>query len=375
MHYYISLTSKCNLSCKYCHGKSIDDFMDYEESKKYDFNIPINSNVKINELKNLSKNESDFKLTFYGGEPLLKIDMIKNIMDNVDAKEYMIQTNGQNLDKLPFKYTNKLSTILVSIDGTREHTDERRGEGVYDKVVSNVKEIINNGYKGEIIARITVDETCDIYENVTYLYNNSDFSFSSIHWQIDAQFFGADYKTRNFKEWLENDYMPNLKKLIHWWYNTIEEQKIVPRIYPFVGITYSLLTGEVSPMRCGAGHSCLGIQTDGKIVSCPITAGYKPLYMGDVRTSSFKEIVDNKIEPDGQCLECSVKNLCGGRCLYANKTQLWGEKGYDEVCESVVFLIESLREILPNIKKLINNGQLKIEDFDYPRYNGCEIIP
>jgi putative peptide-modifying radical SAM enzyme len=349
--------------------------MDYEESKKYDFNLPVKTQINTKELINFSKDDKDFKITFYGGEPLMQIDKIKEVIDTVPAKEFMMQTNAQDLDKLSSKYVNKLSTILVSIDGTQEHTNERRGEGVYEKVISNVKKVIQNGFKGEIIARMTVDETCNIYENVTHLYQNKNHSFSSIHYQIDAQFYESDYKNRNFKSWLDNNYKPNLKKLINWWLDIIKTKKQIPRIYPLVGITYALLTNEKAPMRCGAGHSCLGIQTNGKIVACPITAGYKPLYMGDIRKSTLNDIINNKIEPTNQCSTCSIKDICGGRCLYANKTQLWGNKGYDEVCDSIFYLVNSIKDILPQIQELIDKKELKIEDFNYPRYNGCEIIP
>ncbi|MFW6233465.1 MAG: TIGR04084 family radical SAM/SPASM domain-containing protein [Nanoarchaeota archaeon] len=375
MHYYLCLTSVCNLNCRYCQGKSVEDFMSYDESLNYEFDIPNVSKIKIDDLINFSKDDDNFVLTFYGGEPLLEINKIKEIINRVPAKDFMMQTNAQDLNKLSINYLNKISTILVSIDGTKKHTNFQRGNKVYENIISNVKKVSKDGYKGEIIARMTVDEKSNIYKNVTHLYDNLDYSFSSIHWQIDAQFFQEDYKARNFKYWLDNDYKPNLKKLIFWWLEIIKNTKKVPRIYPFVGIVYSLLTQEKSLMRCGAGHSCLGIQTNGKIVACPISAGYKPLYMGDVYNSTLLDVKKNKMFVNKQCLKCSILDICGGRCLYANKTQLWGEKGYNEVCESIFYLVDNLKSIISEIDKMIQKKEIEIEDFNYPRYNGCEIIP
>lgn len=375
MHYYLALTSKCNLLCKYCYGKTVEDFLTDEEYEKYDTTIPDEIDFSIEDLKNFSKDDKDFTLTFYGGEPLLKIDLIKQIIDEIPAKEFMLQTNGMFLHKLPSKYLNKLSTILISIDGTKEHTNERRGSGVYEKIIDNVKLIKQNRFSGEIIARMTVDETCDIFKNVTYLYNNKDFSFSSIHWQIDAQFWKSDYKQRNFKAWSINDYNPKIKKLIDWWLEEIEQKKKVPLIYPFVGVMYSILNNDKSPMKCGAGHSTLGIQTNGIVAACPITAGCKPLYQANIRTSSLEDIKKNRIDPEGLCLNCEIKDICGGRCLYANKTMLWGEQGFKEVCDTIFFLINSLKNITPKIEKMILKGELKLEDFNYNKYNGTEIIP
>lgn len=375
MHYYLSLTSKCNLLCKYCYGKSCEDYMTFDESVRYDFNIPQDTSVTTSNLKNLAKDDDDFIITFYGGEPLLKIDMIKKILDENIAKEYMIQTNGIFLDKLEPKYTNMLSTILLSIDGTRKHTNERRGEGVYEKVTQNANLIRQNGFKGEIIARMTVDETCDIYENVTYLFENDDFKFTSVHFQLDAQFWSNDYSTRNFGKWVNEKYNPKIKKLIDFWYEKIEKENKVLRIYPFVGIMQTLLTDQKEQMRCGAGHSVLGIQTNGKIVACPITAGYKPLYMGDVKTSTLNQIKKNAILPENPCPKCEIYDICGGRCLYASKTKYWGDKGFNEVCLTIFFLVDALREKLPSIEEKIKIKQIKLEDFNYIKYNGCEIIP
>lgn len=374
MHYYLALTSKCNLRCKYCYGKSCEDYLTQKEEESYDFSLPEDLDFTVETLAQYSKDDPDFALTFYGGEPLMQINKIKEIMDKINSKTYMIQTNGIFLDKLEKEYVNKLNTILVSIDGTKEHTDERRGVGVYDTVTKNVNLIKSNGFKGEIIGRMTVDETCDIYESVTHLYHNNDYSFSSIHWQIDAQFWKGDYKTRNFKEW-SKIYNSGIKKLVDWWIQKIQDNKSVPKIYPFIGVMQTLLTGEKVPMRCGAGHSLLGIQTNGQVVACPITAGFKPLYMGNIRNSSLKDIENNKILPDGLCSNCEIKDICGGRCLYANKSMLWGEKGFLEVCDTVFFLVNALKEIKPKIDEMIKKGDLKLEDFDYQKYNGSEIIP
>jgi hypothetical protein len=68
--------------------------------------------------------------------------------------------------------------------------------------------------------------------------------------------------------------------------------------------------------------------------------------------------------------------MCGGRCLYANATKLWGDRGFEEVCGTVSNLIETLRETAaPQIKQLLASGKIQLEQFDYPTYNGCEIIP
>jgi sulfatase maturation enzyme AslB (radical SAM superfamily) len=108
-------------------------------------------------------------LTFYGGEPLLCVEEIKEVMDGVKAKGFMIQTNGLLLDRLEPKYVNRFHTILVSIDGDEELTDFYRGEGTFKKVIENLRLIKRDGFMGELIARMTVMEQTDIYRQVTWL--------------------------------------------------------------------------------------------------------------------------------------------------------------------------------------------------------------
>lgn len=360
--------------CKYCYGKTTEDFLSEEEKKDYDIDLPAEIDFSMDELKSYAKEDPNFELTFYGGEPLLKIDLIKQIMNEIPAKTFMLQTNGMFLHKLPKEYLNKLHTILVSIDGTALHTNERRGNRVYEKIVKNLNLIRENGFEGEIVARMTVDEKSDIYENVRHLLETEDFKFDSVHWQLDAQFWKADYYERDFKAWAMTKYNPKIKELIDWWIYEMRTKGKVHKIYPFLGILDSIWTGEKSPMKCGSGFSLLGIQTNGKVAACPITAGYKPFYMGDIRESSLEDIKKNEILPDNSCSTCEILDICGGRCLYANKTKLWGQKGFDEVCDTIFFLVNTLKSKLVEIEKLIDDGKIRRKDFDYIKYNGCEII-
>lgn len=375
MHYYLALTSKCNLLCKYCYGKTTEDFLTEEEHAKYNLELPAEITFKTDELKKFAKDDKDFALTFYGGEPLLKIPLIQEIMDTIPAKDFMLQTNGIFLDKLGKEYINRLNTILVSVDGNKKLTNQNRGIKVYEKIIKNLEKIKEEGYKGEIIARMTVDESNDVYESVTHLYENKEHPFKSVHWQMDAQFWRADYQERDFKSWADKTYNPAIKRLVDWWVNKMVEEKKVPKIYPFVGVMSSILNKEKSPMKCGAGHSLLGIQTDGKVVACPITAGYKPFEMGDLRKSKLQDIKDNTILPDNTCNNCEIKDICGGRCLYANKTKLWGEKGFKEVCDTIFFLVNALKDKEEQIKELIKEGIINKDEFNYNKYNGAEIIP
>jgi sulfatase maturation enzyme AslB (radical SAM superfamily) len=76
------------------------------------------------------------------------------------------------------------------------------------------------------------------------------------------------------------------------------------------------------------------------------------------------------------CPSCEEYGICGGRCLFANKERLWGVEGFNKICETVKYLISTIRTQVPEIKKRIDEGCIAPEDFHYPKYNnGCEVIP
>ncbi|MCJ7561178.1 radical SAM/SPASM domain-containing protein, partial [Candidatus Bathyarchaeota archaeon] len=62
-------------------------------------------------------------------------------------------------------------------------------------------------------------------------------------------------------------------------------------------------------------------------------------------------------------------------CLYANITKRWSSEAYATVCSTVRGLVGAVEAELPRIRQLIDNDLISISDFEYMKYNGCEIIP
>lgn len=148
------VTDACNLRCKYCiysqeydytraHGHNL---MSWDIAKKaidYYFNF------------NLKSLEYNPKITptigFYGGEPLLNIDVIKKSIEYIDLNykykfcdiQYTITTNGTLLEEnvIDFFFKNNVF-ILVSFDGSQYDQDRNRvytnGDGTYTKVIKTI---------------------------------------------------------------------------------------------------------------------------------------------------------------------------------------------------------------------------------------------
>jgi len=364
MLYYITLTQVCGLKCRYCMNEPNPRIM------------PIHFQVDLNILKKFLMMDPHRIICFYGGDPLYKIPLMEAIMDSIPAEHYIIQTNGIMLHRVKPSYIRRIDTLLVSIDGRPEVTDYYRGDGVYDKVLRNVGIAIENGFQGDLVARMAVSGASDIYREVTHLLNLEQPKFNHIHWQLDALWdYPPAQRYKDFKSWVYNIYNPGIYRLIRLWVKEMEDGRVLG-IAPFKGIMWSMLTGENRyTLRCSSGLFSFAIGTDGRIMACPIAPEYKFNIIGDIFRSTPSELV-GKVKIDEPCTSCKYYEYCGGRCLFANKTMLWGREGFELVCDTVKFLIDSLKEVKGRIMELIKEGIIKLPDIKYPPYlNSVEIIP
>jgi len=334
--------------------------------------MPINLAFNLETLYTFLKRDPSPTLTFYGGEPLLRADLIEHIVRKAPVERFMMQTNGLLLDRLPPEIINRFTALLVSLDGSRELTDANRGNGVYDRVMENVRSILANEYRGELIARMTVTESTDIVDAVHWLAEIPDRPFTSIHWQMDANF-SSDFSCRQFADWASVSYNPGIRTLVRDWVDHMESAGEVLRWYPFLDPMDDLLNSRTSKLRCGSGYANYSIMTDGHIAPCPVMIGMKQYYVGHIRNADPCRL--DRIDVGGECQECRIRSFCGGRCLYSNIMCPWGRAERRLVCETVMNLHDALTEALPRVRSLIASGTITAVDFTHEKFNGCEIIP
>ena len=315
--------------------------------------MPEDIQYSLDDLAKFISRDKEAIVAFYGGEPLLKIDRVIEML-SLPAQKFVLQTNGFFIQKLG-DYIHRFDAILLSIDGRKEITDFYRGKGCYDKVMEALKFLKENEYEGEIIARMTVSYKTDIYKDVMHLLK----FFPYVHWQLDVVWSNL-WDWKEFKKWAEESYKPGIKKLIKFWIEGIAKGNVAG-IVPFLGIMKRILHGERG-LPCQAGEKAFAISTDGKILACPIAYDFEWNLLGDFK--NYK-----RIRIGGECLKCDVYEICGGRCLFFNKEKLWGEEGFKEVCNVTKFLINELMKY----KDLCKKSKYK---FNYPEYNNTtEIVP
>ncbi len=361
MIFNIQLTLHCNLKCTYCQATADGS------------PFPPRINYSIETLKNFIQQDPDPIIAFYGGEPLLEIPLMEKIMDSINVKHYILQTNGLLLHKVPPEYINRFHTILLSIDGREAITDLHRGAGTHRKVLKNAQLIRENGFQGELIARMTVSQEHHIYPEVKWLLRLENPQFDSVHWQLDMMF-NERSLWPNLEDWISNTYNPQISRLISDWVTTMREESRVLKIYPFLGVLDRLLFEKNKKLHCGAGWIWQNICTDGTIAACPVGADFQPFRMGNIRHTAPLDTYDSILIGD-PCPQCEIFEICGGRCLYANMFKPWGEEGYRLVCQTVFHLVKELRKAEYEIRELLSSGQLQPTAFAYLKYNCCEIIP
>ncbi len=372
--FHLVLTDDCNLCCSYCRGRVLagDVAWTFGTDTGIDWSLPSDLSFDLQDLYSFLSKDPSACLTFYGGEPLLRVPLIMEIMDGAPVERFMIQTNGVLLSRLPARYRNRFETVLVSLDGTEDLTDRHRGDGTYRRVMENVRELTRGGFSGELIARMTVGEDTDIHEAVWALAEDPDYSFQSIHWQLDADFAGNGWMC-TFSEWTRESYNPGIRRLVRDWVACMESGEGVRRWYPFLQPMQDLLEGRSSPIRCGSGHANYTIMTDGHIGPCPVMVGMRDYYVGHIATADPLRLP--RVSVDSGCSMCPLLGFCGGRCLYAQVTRPWPGAMKKVVCQTVENLHDCLVEALPKVKECIRKGLIEEGDFSHTRYNGCEIIP
>ena len=150
-HITLEITEKCNLNCVYCcYGDLYKKVQHGNQGNKVKILSYLNTLLKLRIEYNIY---TDLRISFYGGEPLLRFDIIKecvelskSLLPNVSIK-FAMTTNGLLLDKyMSFLIKNDFD-ICISLDGNQKNDsyriDKRKNETFYE-VIKNIDTIYNS---------------------------------------------------------------------------------------------------------------------------------------------------------------------------------------------------------------------------------------
>ena len=152
-----SITSKCNLHCAGCYSRCNHATTDSE---------PV-SQLTGGEWLRIFDEADELGISFIllaGGEPMLRRDIIEAAAKKPNIL-FPIFTNGTYMDEKYFELFNKNRNLLpvMSIEGEREITDARRGDGIYDRLIANMDELHKRG----LIFGASVTVTTENFREVT----------------------------------------------------------------------------------------------------------------------------------------------------------------------------------------------------------------
>ncbi|MFA6422722.1 MAG: radical SAM protein [Candidatus Buchananbacteria bacterium] len=119
----ISPTMRCNLRCVGCYA--------YNYDKQDDLSFEIMDRI-VTEAEEMGV----AFITILGGEPLMWEGLFP-LLEAHPKMYFQFYSNGSLMTKEVAQKIAKLgnAAVMLSIEGFKEHTDERRGEGVYEKVL------------------------------------------------------------------------------------------------------------------------------------------------------------------------------------------------------------------------------------------------
>ncbi|MFW9809000.1 MAG: radical SAM/SPASM domain-containing protein [Candidatus Thorarchaeota archaeon] len=151
----LSVTSACNLVCAGCYAASTrrasKDNGESTTQLSRDTNLPKWRSI-ISEAKDLGV----FGFVIAGGEPFLCDGIIDLCMEFNDLF-FLIVTNGTSIKHGDFEKLRKASNIaiVISLEGDKEITDSRRGEGVHARAIKSLEHLWSIGVLTGVSATIT----------------------------------------------------------------------------------------------------------------------------------------------------------------------------------------------------------------------------
>ena len=134
-----SITSSCNLHCAGCYSRASEATNDC---------APVRQ-LTGEQWKDIFRQAEELGISFIllaGGEPLLRQDVLTAAGEKQNIL-FPIFTNGTFLNQKYFELFDRCRNLIpvISIEGEREKTDARRGEGIYDKITGNMKQLQDRG--------------------------------------------------------------------------------------------------------------------------------------------------------------------------------------------------------------------------------------
>lgn len=315
----------CNLRCQYCFASTGDfgtgrKIMPFEVAKK-----------AIDFVISRSGKRRNIEVDFFGGEPLMAWDTVKQTIDYARSIEeehgkkfrFTITTNGLLLDDEKIDYINaNMDNVVLSLDGRPSVNDEMRktvsGAGSYDIIVPKFQKLVEKrDPKLDYYARGTfTGKNLDFAEDVVHI---ADEGFDRLSVEPVAAEDGCGYELTEAdldKIYAEYDRLTDI----------MEARRKEGKPFHFFHFMVDLNQGPCVVKRlrgCGAGYEYVAVTPEADIYPCHQFVGNEAFKQGSVLDGSFDMDIAHKfasmnIYTREKCGDCWAKFYCSGGCSAAN---------------------------------------------------------
>ena len=336
----LHIAHTCNLNCSYCfasQGKYQGDraLMTFDVGKQaFDFLI-ANSGTR----KNL-------EVDFFGGEPLMNWDVVKQLVAYARSVEkkynknfrFTLTTNGVLIDDDVIEFANReMSNVVLSLDGRKEVHDRFRkdyaGKGSYDVILPKFKRLVDaRGGKG-------------YYMRGTFTHHNVDFTNDLFH-MADMGFTELSMEpvvcSPDDPCALTEEDLPRLFEQYEILAKEMIKRKKEGRPFTFYHYMLDLKNGPCIYKRitgCGSGTEYMAVTPWGELFPCHQFVGDPKYSLGNIWDGVKNVAVQEEFRACNayarpECKDCWAKLYCSGGCA-ANAYHATGSIGgiYRYGCE------------------------------------------
>ena len=310
----------CNLNCEYCfasqgkyHGERA--LMSFEVGKRaLDFLIE-NSGTRRN-----------LEVDFFGGEPLMNWDVVKELVAYARVQEkihnknfrFTLTTNGMLIDDDVIEFSNReMSNVVLSLDGRPEVHDRLRvdymGRGSYDTIVPKFQEFVKRrGGK-------------NYYMRGTFTHNNVDFTNDIFH-MADLGFTELSMEpvvcAPEDKSALTQEDLPVLFDQYEILAKEMIKRKKEGKPFTFYHYMLDLTHGPCIYKRisgCGSGTEYMAVTPTGDLYPCHQFVGDTKYLLGNIWDGVTNKEIQNEFKlcnayARPECNDCWAKLYCSGGC-------------------------------------------------------------
>ena len=310
----------CNLNCAYCfasqgkyHGERA--VMSFEVGKRaLDFLIE-NSGTRRN-----------LEVDFFGGEPLMNFDVVKQLVEYARSIEkqhnknfrFTLTTNGLQIDDDVIEFANKeCSNVVLSLDGRKEIHDRYRvdynGKGSWDRIVPIFQKLVDaRGGK-------------NYYMRGTFTHANPDF-LNDIKQMLDLGFTELSMEpvvcAPGDPSELTKDDLPIVLEQYEKLAQLMIERKKEGKPFTFYHYMLDLTDGPCIYKRisgCGSGTEYMAVTPWGDLYPCHQFVGDEKFRLGNIWEGVTNKEIQNEfaacnVYAHPECKDCWARLYCSGGC-------------------------------------------------------------